>query len=95
MLLDELKKSIHDGDLDLNLIDSFVKETNIFSSEFAQYNKHDCFLSMFETLRFGNRCIPSCMRGCANGCSFSGTNGNVNACATSCVSGCPITSALS
>ncbi len=94
MNLNELKNAVHDGNLDFNFIDSFLKESNIFCVEFGQYNKNSCFLSMLETLRFGNRCIPSCMRDCANGCSLSGTSSGVNACNPSCINGCSISSAL-
>ncbi|UTC68337.1 hypothetical protein E4O03_06750 [Treponema sp. OMZ 792] len=64
MNLDKLRKDIKSGSLDL----SDIKNIDILYGKLGFYNARYCFLSIFETLRLGDKCIPSCMEGCSHGC---------------------------
>ena len=71
MNLDKLRKDIKSGSLDL----SDIKNIDILYGKLTYPNERYCFLSIFETLRLGNRCVPSCMEGCSLSCTSTCSTG--------------------
>ena len=71
MNLDKLRKDIKSGSLDL----SYIKNIDILYGKLTYPNERCCFLSIFETLRLGNRCVPSCMEGCSLSCTSTCSTG--------------------